>query len=111
MWLGRVVRSCGSVWRTPRIMPRVLTHSSASAMPQFRDLSKSRRAVWALAALLALPAAVIALAPGIARAHAIVVAAKPAMNSTIMPGELEIRLDFNTRIDQKRSRPTLQRPA
>ena len=54
--------------------------------------------------------AAIALTPGIARAHAIVVAAQPAMNSTILPGELEIRLDFNSRIDQKRSRLSLQRP-
>ena len=32
------------------------------------------------------------------------------MNSTVLPGELEIRLDFNSRIDQKRSRLSLQRP-
>jgi len=56
------------------------------------------------------PAAAVALAPGIARAHAIVVAAHPAMNSTVAAGELEIRLDFNSRIDQKRSRLSLQRP-
>jgi methionine-rich copper-binding protein CopC len=55
------------------------------------------------------PVATVALTPGIARAHAIVVAAQPAMNATVMPGELEIRLDFNSRIDQKRSRLSLQR--
>jgi methionine-rich copper-binding protein CopC len=38
------------------------------------------------------------------------VAAQPAMNSTVATGELEIRLDFNSRIDQKRSRLSLQRP-
>jgi len=32
------------------------------------------------------------------------------MNAIVMPGELEIRLDFNSRIDQKRSRLSLQRP-
>ena len=48
--------------------------------------------------------------PGSARAHAIVVAAQPAMNSTVLSGELEIRLDFNSRIDLKRSRLTLERP-
>ena len=31
------------------------------------------------------------------------------MNSTVLPGELEIRLDFNSRIDQQRSRLSLQR--
>ena len=54
--------------------------------------------------------AAVALTPGIARAHAIVVAAQPAMNSTVLPGELEIRLDFNSQIDQKRSRLSLRRP-
>jgi methionine-rich copper-binding protein CopC len=37
-------------------------------------------------------------------------AAQPAMNSTVVAGELKIRLDFNSRIDQKRSRLSLQRP-
>ena len=60
--------------------------------------------------LLSVPAATVALMPGSARAHAIVVAAQPAMNSTVLPGELEIRLDFNSRIDLKRSRLTLERP-
>jgi len=73
-------------------------------------LSKSRRAARAFAILLSVPPATIALTPGIARAHAIVVAAQPAMNSAVQPGELEIRLDFNSRIDQKRSRLSLQRP-
>jgi methionine-rich copper-binding protein CopC len=56
------------------------------------------------------PVAAVALTPGVVRAHAIVVAAQPAMNSTIPPGEIEIRLDFNSRIDQKRSRLSLHRP-
>ena len=60
--------------------------------------------------LLSVPAATVALMPGSARAHAIVVAAQPAMNSTVLPGELEIRLDFNSRIDLKRSRLTLEQP-
>ena len=63
-----------------------------------------------LAILLGVSAAVIALPPGIARAHAIIVAAQPAMNSTVARGELEIRLDFNSQIDRKRSRLSLQRP-
>ena len=32
------------------------------------------------------------------------------MNSVVPAGELEIRLDFNSRIDHKRSRLSLQRP-
>ena len=52
----------------------------------------------------------IALTPGIAQAHAIVVAAHPAIDSTVAAGELAIRLDFNSRIDRQRSRLRLQRP-
>jgi methionine-rich copper-binding protein CopC len=48
--------------------------------------------------------------PGLVRAHAIVLAAQPAMNSTVAPGELEVRLEFNSRVDRKRSRLTLLRP-
>ena len=73
-------------------------------------LTKSRSAARAFAVLLGMPAAAVALTPGIARAHAIVMAAQPAMDSTVVAGELEIRLDFNSRIDQKRSRLSLQRP-
>ena len=63
-----------------------------------------------IAILLGVSAALIALSPGIACAHAIVVAAQPAMNSTVPRGELAIRLDFNSQIDRKRSRLSLQRP-
>ena len=79
-------------------------------MPEFRFPSKAWRAARAFAGLLAVPAAAVALLPAVSRAHAIVVAAQPAMNAIVMPGELEIRLDFNSRIDQKRSRLSLQRP-
>ena len=58
--------------------------------------------------------AVLALACGLfaggACGHAIVVAARPAMNSSVAPGKLEIRLEFNSRIDRKRSRLSLLRP-
>ena len=59
--------------------------------------------------LLGMSAAMVAVS-GIAHAHAIVVKAQPAMNSTVARGELEIRLDFNSQVDSKRSRLTLQRP-
>jgi methionine-rich copper-binding protein CopC len=84
-----------------------LLDSNASAAPKFPS---TRRGVLSFAILLGVSAAVIALSPGIARAHAIVVAAQPAMNSTVAQGELEIKLDFNSQIDRKRSRLSLQRP-
>ena len=84
-----------------------MLNSIASAAPEFPG---TRQAVLSFAILLGVSAAVIAVSPGIARAHAIVVAAQPAMNSTVAQGELEIRLDFNSQIDRKRSRLSLQRP-
>ena len=73
-------------------------------------LSKSRRAARAYAVLLGVPVAAVALTPGVALAHAIVVAAQPAMKATVAPGDLDIRLNFNSRVDSKRSRFILQRP-
>ena len=84
-----------------------LLDSSVFAAPEFRA---TNQAVLAFAILLGVSAAVITLSPGIARAHSIVVAAQPAMNSTVAQGEIEIRLDFNSQIDRKRSRLSLQRP-
>ena len=84
-----------------------MLNSNASAAPEFPG---TRQAVLSFATLLGVSAAVIAVSPAIARAHAIVVAAQPAMNSTVAQGELEIRLDFNSQIDRKRSRLSLQRP-
>jgi len=63
-----------------------------------------------LVALLGVSALCASVTPRIAGAHAIVVAAQPAVNSTVVPGELKIRLDFNSRIDSKRSRVSLRRP-
>jgi uncharacterized membrane protein len=60
--------------------------------------NKSRAAA-AFAVLLGLSAATIALAPGAAHSHAIIVAAEPGMNSTVPRGKLEIRLAFNSLID------------
>ena len=81
--------------------------SNASAAPEFPG---TRQAVLALAAVLGVSAAVVSLSPGIASAHAIIVAARPAMNATVARGELEIRLAFNSQVDGKRSRLSLQRP-
>ena len=84
-----------------------MLNSNASAAPEFPG---ARQAVLSFAILLGVSAAVVVLSPDIAGAHAIVVAAQPAMNSTVAQGELEIRLDFNSQIDRKRSRLSLQRP-
>jgi len=58
--------------------------------------------------------AVLTLAFGLfaegACGHAIVVAGRPAMNASVAPGKLEIRLEFNSRIDRQRSRLSLLRP-
>jgi copper resistance protein C len=48
-------------------------------------------------------ATLVALAPGAAHAHAIVVASIPAPNSTIAAGTVEIKLDFNSAIDHRLS--------
>src|SRR6202795_918831 len=84
-----------------------LLDSSVIAAPEFRA---TKQTVLAFAIVLGVSAAIIALSPGVARAHAIIVAAQPAMNSTVARGDLAIRLDFNSQIDRKRSRLSLQRP-
>ena len=71
--------------------------------------NKSRAAA-AFAVLLGLSAATIALVSRTAHSHAIIVAAEPAMNSTVPQGKLEIRLAFNSLIDPKRSSLRLQWP-
>ena len=84
-----------------------LPDSSVFAAPKFQ---RTNQAVLALVILLGVSAAMVAVSTGIAHAHAIVVAAEPAMNSTVARGELEIRLEFNSQIDRQRSRLSLQRP-
>ncbi|MFL5257083.1 MAG: copper resistance protein CopC [Rhodopila sp.] len=59
-----------------------------------------------------IPAALFAalLLPDVATAHAILEDSTPAINATIKPGELDLRLRYNSRIDRARSRLTLIRP-
>ena len=52
----------------------------------------------------------VATVPEVADAHAIIVSARPGVNSSVAPGELELRLDFNSRIDARRSRLRLRGP-
>ena len=62
------------------------------------------------ATCIGLLAASAVLAPSAVRAHAIVLSAQPAMNATLAPGVVDIRLAFNSRIDLQRSRLRLERP-
>ena len=48
--------------------------------------------------------------PSSAWGHAIVVSARPAVGTTLPQGELDVRLEFNSRIDRQRSRMVLHRP-
>ena len=79
-------------------------------MQEFHCPARTRPARPARAILLAMAAAALGLASGRSPAHAIIVAARPAMNATVAQGDLDIRLDFNSRIDPTRSRLSLQRP-
>ena len=68
-----------------------------------------RSAQWrsGLYALLLLPPLLL---PAQARAHAIIVASKPAMNASLPVGPLDIELTFNSRIDPGLSRLDLVGP-
>ena len=59
-------------------------------------------------AALALAAA--AMMPGLVMAHAVVVKAQPALDQQVASGPLEIRLEFNARIDKERSTLQLTAP-
>jgi methionine-rich copper-binding protein CopC len=71
---------------------------------------QSRRRTREIAAATALLMAILAFASNRAIAHAIVVAARPAMNSTVAVGDLDVRITFNSRIDVKRSSLALAAP-
>lgn len=45
-----------------------------------------------------------------AQAHAIILDAEPAMNATVAPGDIDLRLRFNSKIDASRSILQLSRP-
>lgn len=48
--------------------------------------------------------------PAEASAHAVIVDANPAVGGAVSMGDLDIRLQFNSRIDRERSRLALQNP-
>ncbi len=54
-------------------------------------------------------AALLLLAPSLARAHAILMASVPPAGGTAAPGTATLQLQYNSRIDQGRSKVTLSR--
>src|SRR5215472_7151921 len=68
------------------------------------------RALRVRAGVLAVLTLAFASLAGGACGHAIVVAARPMMDSSVATGKLEIRLEFNSRIDRLRSRLNVVRP-
>jgi methionine-rich copper-binding protein CopC len=60
--------------------------------------------------LLLVASAVATLAFEAAWGHAIVVAARPPMNATVAPGVHDVVLQFNSRIDRRRSRLVVRAP-
>ncbi len=84
--------------------------SRVPAAPEFRARLPGRSAARGRRAIFCTLLAALVPVPGIAIAHAIIVAAQPAMNATVAPGEIAIRLEFNSRLDRQRSGLSLQGP-
>ena len=61
-------------------------------------------------ALFVVLACVTSLLPPIAWGHAVIVSARPAVGSAVALGDVEVRLEFNSRIDRQRSRVVVHRP-
>jgi methionine-rich copper-binding protein CopC len=80
---------------------------TAPALPE-RTAVPSRCKIWrpriSLPILLA-----AALIPSLAQAHAILEDSTPPAGAAVKPGAVELRLRYNSRIDQERSRLTLIR--
>ena len=69
-----------------------------------------RQSCWATRTVAGFLVCALAVVPALTHAHAIVLSARPAMNSNVAQGPLELRLDFNSRIDAQRSRLLLRGP-
>jgi len=61
-------------------------------------------------ALLGVLSALAGFPPPSAWGHAIIVTARPTVGATLPQGDLEVRLEFNSRIDRQRSRVIVRRP-
>jgi hypothetical protein len=87
----------------PMQLCRVASPLDRRPVPEFHSSIRITKRALAVAALAGALAATLSLWPDVACAHAIVVAAKPAAHSTVAAGTLEIKLDFNSAIDPRRS--------
>ena len=65
---------------------------------------------WSIACAVLAALLVSAAVPGSALAHSIIKESFPVPQGSVPPGELDIRLRYNNRIDPARSRLTLTRP-
>jgi methionine-rich copper-binding protein CopC len=92
------------------VRSRCVPRSNLGLAPEFHTPSLRRTGARDRARRLRSAAVALALLPCVAMAHAIIVAAQPAMNSTVAPGELAIRLEFNSRLDRQRSGLSLRAP-
>lgn len=93
------------------VPPPAMTTAASSAMtlPGAPGATANmRKMLRNLAALLLLGTA--AALPVPALAHAVVVKAQPALDQEVAAGPLDIRLEFNSRIDKERSRLQLTAP-
>ncbi len=83
-------------------------------LEQILDAGVPRRPAGPLArripSLLLVACALATLVPGAAAGHAIVVSARPSMNAMVAPGALDVALQFNSRIDRRRSRLVVHAP-
>lgn len=72
--------------------------------------SKMRKYIGNLAAV-AVVAVFASGAAAPALAHAVIVSASPTANEHVVPGKVPVRIEFNSRIDKKRSRLQVAAPA
>ncbi|MDB5396228.1 MAG: hypothetical protein JWM91_3734 [Rhodospirillales bacterium] len=62
-----------------------------------------------IVAALIMPLAQTVTAPAV-QAHAVIIGSTPAVDDTVAPGDSDVTLHFNSRIDHQRSRLTLVAP-
>jgi copper resistance protein C len=84
---------------------------SSAKNPTGRPWGKSKVRIYIgnLAAAAVAASVVAGAAP--AWAHAVIVSASPTANEQVAPGELPVRIEFNSRIDKARSRLQVTAPA
>jgi copper resistance protein C len=84
---------------------------SSAKNPSGRPWGKSKMRKYIGNLTAAAVAAAVVAGPAPAWAHAVIVSASPTANDQFAPGELTIRIEFNSRIDKARSRLQVTAPA